>query len=135
MVFDHRCYGLFRRNGVIIPDLVSKKGNQRVYWVSVDFSIFNLRVADNGSAGLMRLMAEQIRSGVAVISKEPLHHEKPAFLSLPVVGAPDLPRKDILEAAAENADWRHEEIVCGRLTLDDDNIIACLRPLEEINGA
>lgn len=88
----------------ISEDVMITTTHCHVHWVSVDFSKFGGRVPLCGSLRLMRIMAEQIRSGLASVGDKPLHHEKPTCLSLPVVGDRDLPVVQVLESAAAIAD-------------------------------
>lgn len=124
-----------RRNGTRISEALPSSAPYYVHWVTVNFSQFGGRVRFGGGAGLLRLMAEQIRSGVAVIGKKPLHHQNPACLSLPVVADRDLSVVQILDAAANVADWHFEEIEAGRESLDDEAIMASLRSVLPINGS
>lgn len=72
----------------------------------------------------MRLMAQKIRSGVVTISTEPKHHTHSGCLSLPVVANPRLSLAQVLNTAAEIADWHVDEIAAGRETLDVQSIKA-----------
>ncbi|KAJ5964195.1 uncharacterized protein N7479_004071 [Penicillium vulpinum] len=94
-----------------------------VHWVTVDFTKFGGRTAPNSGERMMRLMAEQCRSGVATITPFPQHHNQKCCLSLPVVGDPELVHVHILWRAAEIADWHWEEIVAGRETIDTKRIL------------
>jgi hypothetical protein len=126
--------GMFlRRDGTrISEDVVT---GSHVHWVTVDFPYFSARIRHGGAKGLMRIMAEQCRSGVATISDRPIHHEIPSCLSLPVVGEKKLDRVEILLRAAEIADWHYNEIVTGQEMLDDEAVMASLQPVRRIDGA
>jgi hypothetical protein len=70
----------------------------------------------------MRLVAERCRSGAATISRNPLHHDQPCCLSLPV-GRTGL-LEHILWYAADVADWHWGEIVASRESVDIERILA-----------
>lgn len=123
-----------RRNGTRISETLPSSNSNYVHWVTVNFSQFGGRVRFGG-AGLLRLMAKQIRSGVATIGDRPLHHQNPACLSLPVVADRDLPVVQILDSAAEIADWHFEEIIAEREHLDDEAIMASLQSVLLIDGS
>ncbi|CRL26949.1 unnamed protein product [Penicillium camemberti] len=113
--------GMFSRpDGTNIPEI---KSTQSVHWVTVDFTKFGGRTKPTGGDRMMRLMAEQCRSGVATITSTPLHHTQPCCLSLPVVGDPELVRVHILWRAAEIADSHWEEITAGKLVVDTQRIL------------
>ncbi|CAI7621788.1 unnamed protein product [Penicillium glandicola] len=94
-----------------------------VHWVTVDFSKFGGRTKPNSGESMMRLMAEQCRSGVTTITSMPMHHKQKCCLSLPVVGDAELVPVHIMWRAAEIADWHWEEIMAGRETLDTKRIL------------
>jgi hypothetical protein len=126
----------YRREGtsrIPIPEKVLT--NRTAYWVTVDFRDFNQRIRFRGAGGLLRIYAEQCRSGVATITDRPVHHDQPSCLSLPVVGQSNLPRAEILSQAADVADWHYDEIDQGREWLDDESIMASLQPVRRINAA
>lgn len=127
--------GMFiRPDGTHISEDVHLDKTSRVHWVTVDFRRFSGRIADCGGDALMRLMAKQIRARVVSISSEPKHHANPGCLSLPVVADPRLPLAQVLDAAAEIADWHVNEITSGRETLDYQGIGDSLRRTAPING-
>ncbi|KAJ5187669.1 hypothetical protein N7449_010663 [Penicillium cf. viridicatum] len=113
--------GMFSRpNGTNIAEIET---TEFVHWVTVDFTRFGGRTKPNSGDRMMRLMAEQCRSGVATITSMPLHHTQPCCLSLPVVGDAELVRVHILWRAAEIADSHWEEIMAGKLTVDTQRIL------------
>ncbi|KAJ5374131.1 hypothetical protein N7517_006137 [Penicillium concentricum] len=107
-------------DGTNIPDLDTK---EFVHWVTVDFTKFGGRTKPNSGESMMRLMAEQCRSGVATITSMPMHHNQKCCLSLPVVGDTELVRVHILWRAAEIADEHWDEIMAGKETLDTKRIL------------
>ncbi|KAJ5977005.1 hypothetical protein N7501_000347 [Penicillium viridicatum] len=113
--------GMFSRpDGTNIAEI---KTTQFVHWVTVDFTRFGGRTKPTSGDRMMRLMAEQCRSGVATITSTPLHHTQPCCLSLPVVGDPKLVRAHILWRAGEIADSHWEEIMAGKLMVDTKRIL------------
>ncbi|KAJ5448261.1 hypothetical protein N7445_003082 [Penicillium cf. griseofulvum] len=110
----------FHVDGTNIPEITT---GEFVHWVTVDFTKFGGRTKPNSGESMMRLMAEQCRSGVATITSMPQHHKQKCCLSLPVVGDAELVRVHILWRAAEIADWHWEEIMAGRETLDTKRIL------------
>lgn len=123
-----------RADGTIIPEIDT---TEYVHWVTVDFTRFGGRTKPNSGERMMRLMAEQCRSGVATITTTPLHHTQPCCLSLPVVGDAELVRVHIMWRAAEIADWHWDEIVAGKETVDTKRILgdAPWWSRNEVNGA
>ncbi|KAJ5503530.1 hypothetical protein N7463_006404 [Penicillium fimorum] len=107
-------------DGTNIPEIDTK---EFVHWVTVDFTKFGGRTKPNSGESMMRLMAEQCRSGVATITSMPQHHKQKCCLSLPVVGDAELGRVHILWRAAEIADEHWGEIVAGKETLDTKRIL------------
>ncbi|OQE38897.1 hypothetical protein PENCOP_c007G02093 [Penicillium coprophilum] len=97
--------------------------SQSSHWVTVDFTKIDGRTRPNSGESMMRLMAEQCRSGVASITSMPQHHKQKSCLSLPVEGGPELVQVHILRRAAEIADRHWEEIVAGKETLDTKRIL------------
>ncbi|KAK4862655.1 hypothetical protein LT330_002788 [Penicillium expansum] len=113
--------GMFSRaDGTNIPEV---DVTEYVHWVTVDFTKFGGRSKPHSGERMMRLMAEQCRSGVATITTMPLHHTQPCCLSLPVVGDAELVRVHIMWRAAEIADWHWEEIMAGKETIDTKRIL------------
>ncbi|KAJ5455375.1 hypothetical protein N7475_010496 [Penicillium sp. IBT 31633x] len=113
--------GMFHRpDGSNIPE---PEIESYVHWVTVDFSEFIGHARPNSGESMMRLMAEQCRSGNAAILPAPQHHHRPFCLSLPVVGDPGLKRVQILAQAAELADWHWEEIMASRESVDVTRIM------------
>ncbi|KAJ5497933.1 hypothetical protein N7453_006984 [Penicillium expansum] len=113
--------GMFSRaDGTNIPEV---DVTEYVHWVTVDFTKFGGRSKPHSGERMMRLMAEQCRSGVATITTMPLHHTQPCCLSLPVVGDAELVRVHIMWRAAETADWHWEEIMAGKETIDTKRIL------------
>lgn len=109
-----------RADGTNIPEV---DVTEYVHWVTVDFTKFGGRSKPHSGERMMRLMAEQCRSGVATITTMPLHHTQPCCLSLPVVGDAELVRVHIMWRAAEIADWHWEEIMAGKETIDTKRIL------------
>ncbi|KAF9247472.1 hypothetical protein DTO006G1_3360 [Penicillium roqueforti] len=127
--------GMFSRpDGSNIAEIDTK---EFVHWVTVDFSKFGGRTRPNSGESMMRLMAEQCRSGVATITSVPQHHIRPCCLSLPVVGNAELVHVHILWRAAELADWHWEEIMAGKETLDTKRVLGDAPRLsrKRVNGA
>ena len=113
--------GMFSRpDGSNIAEIDTE---EHVHWVTVDFTKFGGRTKPTSGERMMRLMAEQCRSGVATITSTPQHHSQPCCLSLPVVGDAELVHVHILWRAAEIADRHWEEIMAGRETLDTKRIL------------
>lgn len=123
----------FRRDGTRISEEVVT--DSYVHWVTVDFRDFGGRIRRGGAKGLMRLMAEQCRSGIATITDRPMHHDIPFCLSLPVVAECDLDRVQVWSRAAEIANWHYDEIVACREMLDDESIMASLPSVRRMNEA
>ncbi|KAJ5617932.1 hypothetical protein N7537_003046 [Penicillium hordei] len=113
--------GMFSRpDGTNIAEIDT---TEFVHWVTVDFTRFGGRTKPHSGDRMMRLMAEQCRSGVATITSTPLHHTQPCCLSLSVVGDAELVRVHILWRAAEIADSHWEEIMAGNLLVDTQRIL------------
>lgn len=113
-----------RPDGTRVSEDVPLDSASYVHWVNVNFRQFGGRIANYGGEELMRLMAEKIRSGVVTISTEPKHHTNSGCLSLPVVANPRQSLAQVLNTAAEIADWHVDEIAAGRETLDVQSIKA-----------